>query len=328
VASPPQESAPPAPAAQQQDAAAGAALKAMIDRGHEWLRRHQDEDGRWSASMFVVHDPKGAPCDGAGQPGQDVFVTSMAVVAGHGLGQIGRAAPPHQRRAIEWLRLQRREDGTIGQPSDRMLARNTAMATDALSSAALYDNLDKSLPATTEWLLGQRTGTGLWHAPDQATPDWITSTMAVAYLATVDHDAVGDGVLGKLWQLGEPQEPHGPVAGAAFLAAWYVQDADLRARACDLLARTLPTPELPRERRDYFAWYCTTQAMQFHDEATWTRWWHALVATATALQRRDGSPAGSWDPDDVRGREGGRVYATAAFLLALEVVWRKQYRDK
>jgi hypothetical protein len=30
----------------------------------------------------------------------------------------------------------------------------------------------------------------------------------------------------------------------------------------------------------------------------------------------------------VRGREGGRVYATAAFLLALEVVWRKQYRDK
>ena len=31
---------------------------------------------------------------------------------------------------------------------------------------------------------------------------------------------------------------------------------------------------------------------------------------------------------DVRGRECGRIYATAVMLLALEVVWRKEYRDR
>ncbi len=318
----------PGPAPTPKDEVAGAKLKAVIDAGHAWLKKHQDADGRWSASAFVVHDPKGAPCTGAGRPDQDVFVTALVVVSCHGLGQIGTQAPEYQQRAIAWLRAQRQENGTIGQPGERMLARNTATSSDALSSAGSYDNTGRELPATTEWLLDNRTADGLWRAPDSDAPDWVTTTMALCYLAEVGHEKAGDGVLGRLFQLGEKELPHGPVAGAAFLAAWYVRDADMRARCCDLLARTPPATALPREQRDYFAWYCTTQAMQFHDKETWDKWWRALVATATTLQRQDGSFAGSWDPDDVRGREGGRVYATAAMLLALEVAWRKEYRDK
>jgi hypothetical protein len=323
-----QESAPLAPAPGAKDEAAGAKLKAVIDAGHEWLKRHQDADGRWSAAAFVVHDPKGAPCLGAGQPDQDVFVTALVVVACHGLGQIGPQAPDHVQKAVAWLRAQQQEDGTIGQPGERMLARNTATASDALSNAGRYDNTDKKLPATTAWLLDHRTADGLWPAPDSAQPDWVTTTMALCHHVMVGQERVSDGVLAKLWQLGEKEPPHGPVAGAAFLAAWYVRDAEMRTRCCDLLGRTPPDVAIARDRRDYFAWYCTTQAMQFHDAETWDTWWRALVATATTLQRQDGSYAGSWDPDDVRGREGGRVYATAAMLLALEVAWRKEYRDK
>ena len=68
--------------------------------------------------------------------------------------------------------------------------------------------------------------------------------------------------------------------------------------------------------------------MQFESKVDWQTWWHALTVTAVGMQRTDGSYAGSWDPLDVRGLDGGRIYATATMLLALEVVWRKQYRGK
>ena len=66
----------------------------------------------------------------------------------------------------------------------------------------------------------------------------------------------------------------------------------------------------------------------FEPPEAWSTWWRALVETGLEMQRQDGSFAGSWDPLDVRGRECGRIYATAVMLLALEVVWRKEYRDR
>jgi hypothetical protein len=48
----------------------------------------------------------------------------------------------------------------------------------------------------------------------------------------------------------------------------------------------------------------------------------ALEATLLPHQRTDGAHAGSWDPIDVRGRYGGRVYATAVNLLSLEACHR------
>lgn len=332
---PPAPVKPVAPTAAAEDPE-GIKLRAVIDAGHEWLRRHQDEDGRWSASLFVVHDPKADVCTGVGKPDQDVFVTALVINACFGLGQIPSKAPPHVTKGLAWLQTQVRADGPIGHPSDSTPVRNTAMATSVLSSAARYEKgLDvRTMVDSRRWLRQQRQAA----KADASQGDWLDTTLSLEALldpAGVEPAAPPGAapaeaeVLHELWQLGERDPPHGAVAGAAFLAGpWYLRNPPHRTRCCELLARTPPSSQTPASRRDYMAWYFATQAMQFEPEARWTPWWQAMVHTATSLQRQDGSHAGSWDPDDLRGREGGRVYATAAMLLGLEVVWRKQYRDK
>ena len=39
-------------------------------------------------------------------------------------------------------------------------------------------------------------------------------------------------------------------------------------------------------------------------------------------QRQDGNFKGSWDPIDVWGEDGGRVYSTASLVLTLEAYYR------
>ena len=54
----------------------------------------------------------------------------------------------------------------------------------------------------------------------------------------------------------------------------------------------------------------------------WQRWNAALQAELLARQRWDGTAAGSYDPDDLWGGYGGRVYSTALATLSLEVYYR------
>ena len=281
--------------------------------------------------MFVVHDPKGDVCTGIGKPDQDVFVTSLVIDAISGLSAIADNCPPHAAKGLDWLLTQVQEDGSIGPPSGGMRVRNTAKADNVLKCAERYSN-GRRVAARTEpglWLQGQRQESGLWSAQGGAGDcDWLASTLSLEALTWPPRDQQAPEALQQLWQLGEGNPPHGAIAGAAFLATWYLLNPAQRSRCCELLARTPPSTQTPTAQRDYMAWYFATQAMQFEPEAQWTPWWQALVLTATSLQRQDGAHAGSWDPDDLRGRECGRVYATAAILLGLEVVWRKQYRDK
>ncbi len=48
---------------------AGPESSAAISLALQWLKLHQDEDGRWDADEFMKHDAEGAPCDGRRQPG-------------------------------------------------------------------------------------------------------------------------------------------------------------------------------------------------------------------------------------------------------------------
>jgi hypothetical protein len=54
----------------------------------------------------------------------------------------------------------------------------------------------------------------------------------------------------------------------------------------------------------------------------WQRWNAALQAELLARQQWNGSLAGSYDPDDLWGGYGGRVYSTALATLCLEVYYR------
>lgn len=70
----------PAPARNLR-AAGGSGTEQALKDSLEWLTGHQDEDGRWDCSGFMKHDSPSDQCDGAGDPGHDIGVTGLALLA-------------------------------------------------------------------------------------------------------------------------------------------------------------------------------------------------------------------------------------------------------
>lgn len=330
----------PMPEPDVQDAKAhralGVRLKAAIDAGHDWLKQHQEADGSFSASAFVVHDPRGKPTDGPGKPDQDVFVTALVITSWSGMGWLpdgagedGEGTHPHVCRATQWLFSQVREDGSIGMKNSTTLVRDTGVAAEVLHWAGIYypdwaGRLDAD--KTVAWLAAARLPDGRWPKRIGGPRDWATDMFVASCLAVVGGglDDAGPFALGNALRPGTAAE----AGGAAYIAAWSAKRPALRTAACAAALRELPRPHERSDGVDYLGWYGATQGMQFEDVAAWRRWWHALCDTALEMQRTDGSFAGSWDPLDVRGRECGRIYSTACMLIALEVAWRKEYRDR
>jgi hypothetical protein len=73
---------------------------------------------------------------------------------------------------------------------------------------------------------------------------------------------------------------------------------------------------------NFYYWYYGTLALYQAQGEPWERWNTAMQNTLIGSQRKDGEMAGSWDPDPVWGRCGGRVYSTALGTLCLEVYYR------
>ena len=73
---------------------------------------------------------------------------------------------------------------------------------------------------------------------------------------------------------------------------------------------------------DFLSWQVATNAMYQQGGEAWQTWKDALEAALLPHQRTDGAHVGSWDPIDRRGRECGRVYATAVNALALSCGYR------
>src|SRR5262245_13985807 len=113
-------------------------VQGAIDRAFDWLVRHQDEDGRWSASLFVRHDPKGAPCTGVGKPDQDFLVTTFALTAALSNGSTLQKGPlqPVVQRATKWVIAQQDARGFLGPPEPDNAVAAHAIATYALNIAA------------------------------------------------------------------------------------------------------------------------------------------------------------------------------------------------
>ena len=71
----------------------------------------------------------------------------------------------------------------------------------------------------------------------------------------------------------------------------------------------------------YYCYYGTLGLYQMQDHR-WLAWNRELKSKILPRQRTDGSLAGSWNPDTVWGRNGGRVYTTALATLCLETYYR------
>lgn len=109
-----------------------------IDRALNWLRLHQDEDGKWDSDDFMKHDQQGAACDGAGNPVHDVGVTSLALLAFLGDGHDLRQGKHRDvvKRGIHWLRQQQDpQTGLVGPAASHDFIYDHVIAAYALCEA-------------------------------------------------------------------------------------------------------------------------------------------------------------------------------------------------
>lgn len=92
-------------------------------------------------------------------------------------------------------------------------------------------------------------------------------------------------------------------------------------RVADRLRAAPPSWE-PAEQRDFLYWLFGTWVMFRMGGEDWRVWSAGLKDALVNTQRRGGCPDGTWDPLDPWGGQGGRLYATGAAVLALEVYYR------
>jgi hypothetical protein len=76
------------------------------------------------------------------------------------------------------------------------------------------------------------------------------------------------------------------------------------------------------DHQNLYYWYYGTLGCFQAGGDTWKKWNVKMKDALIPNQRKDGDASGSWNPDDVWGAWGGRVYSTALGALCLEVYYR------
>jgi hypothetical protein len=104
------------------------------------------------------------------------------------------------------------------------------------------------------------------------------------------------------------------VAGAA---SYVTQD--------DALPQWIFKPQdASKDHQNLYYWYYGTLGSFQAGGDYWKKWNEKLKAALVPNQCKEGDSDGSWNPDDVWGAWGGRVYSTALGCLSLEVYYRYQ----
>lgn len=306
--------------------------KGAIEAGIAWLLRHQEESGAWSASQFQRHDPKGDLCTGTGKPDQDLHVTTFATFAL--LARASNEPEGHReqlQKTLAWLDKQKQPDGFFGASEPTNAVEAHALVCLAMTEgngmlAVLEGNRPTALQtpeASLVRLVALRLPDGTWPARIGA-KDGDAMATYWASIACMSGGAFSRNKMdleSTLVAMAAGTAAPSPAAEA--MLRWMAVHTPAKdARLAERLAKL--AEQAPRWREgaeaaqmDFLDWHLGTMAMFQAGGPQWQQWYPALLAALVPHQRTDGAHAGSWDPVDARGAQGGRVYATAVNVMAL-----------
>lgn len=317
-----------------------------VERGLEWLVKHQHPDGRWSIHSFACKDHQ---CAGHGSFESDTAATGLALLAFLGAGYTHQSGP-HQlvvERGLKWVVAHQKEDGDLfADKSEFVWFYSHGMAAIALCEAygmtkdpVLKTAAQKSLDFI---VASQHPQFGGWRykprfESDTSVSGWQlmalkSGEMSGLAVSPTAYDGIAkwlDSVESKTspgqftYHPSRPVSP--PMTAEGLLMRQYLgakrDDARLVAGA-DFLRRRLPD----LAERDAYFWYYGTQVMFHMQGGYWDDWNAKLRDTLVSTQLKDGASSGSWNPDrptpEKWASAGGRHYLTCLNLLMLEVYYR------
>jgi hypothetical protein len=309
-----------------------AKTEAAVERALEWLRRHQEDDGRWSMGRF------------GGKAGHDVAATGFAVLCFAGWGARHDRPGPDQaalRRALDWLQGEMKPDG------DLTGGRTAGMYDQGIGTLALAEaygmTRDPALRPPLQRAIGlilksQHPVRGGWRYAavprdsDMSVTGWQMMALRAAELSGIEVpqeawrraenwlDWVGGGKRGGLYGYvtakPSPAMTAQGMIGRQLLGA-SADEARMKESAAYL-------SELPPEGRNpnFYYWYVASLALYQNQGTAWTRWNAPLKELLLSTQTARGEDAGSWAPAGAWASGCGRLGSTALATLSLEVYYR------
>ncbi|MEZ5966605.1 MAG: hypothetical protein R3F56_22400 [Planctomycetota bacterium] len=270
----------------------------VVKRGVEWLREQQDHDtgclGGQASQHFMY----------------DHAIATLALCEAHGLSRY-RSLRPCAQRAVDFLSAARNPYGAWRyQPRSGdndvsitgwalmalVSAHEFGLAVDGRALADVDVYLDQMTDAQGRVGYVQRGGPSSRHVGEHEAAFPVDRNEAMTGVGLfckvlLGHDARTDPRLQKQLAVLMRRKP-----------AW-----EVGARGSSL---------------DFYAWYYGSYAVYQVGEPHWSHWSNALTKAVIERQCREGNAAGSWDPVDAWGADGGRVYSTAILTLALQAYYR------
>jgi hypothetical protein len=348
---PPQPIAPPTPLetfAQRDRAVREQMLESMggsretedaVERALRWMASRQRPDGSWSAR------------ENEGQIDADAAMTGLALLSFLGAGHTHDREGAHRatvERALQWLIERQRDDGDLrhaaagaGVASDTMYGQT--LATVALCEAyamtrdpVLADPARRAVSFVLARAADARRGTA--RPEDTSVLGWLVMTIESARragFAPPDDVFRSARVFLEERALGRSrgryaENPGGAASEPMTAESMFVQQMLGRLRteqrmqeSASFVLRTTPVWDGAAPTHH---WYYATLALFEHQGEAWERWNAALMPVLLDHQRKDGTFAGSWDPQDRWSKLAGRLHQTAICTLCLEVYYR--YRPR
>ena len=173
-----------------------------IELGLEWLKNHQDEDGRWDADDFMKHDVTGEQCDGPGNGVHDIGVTGLALLAFLGDGSDMRKGAYRDvvKKSVKWLRSEQDTSGLFGTSASHDFIYDHAIAALAMVEAyglSDYKLLRKYAQGGLNYLESHRNPYGVWrYYPQDGDKDTsVTGWAMLAYKSAQDFNRLVDAKL-------------------------------------------------------------------------------------------------------------------------------------
>ncbi len=256
---------------------------ASLRKAMDWLRANQENDGSWDGQKW------------GGRPEFQVALTALPAAA---MLSSGDADLQTAMKAIHWLVSRQSDEGFFGDPG-MALPYNHCLATLTLLHASEKqpsESLRASIRLALTAMLRSQTPDGGWghyRSPfgDSSITAWHVQTLELA--TALGWENAGPALeRGKAWLQSNDTQP---------ALAWENQPASASSKVLFDMCGT---------------YFLTSQLSQ--NAAPDSRSKLAAIRNAIVLQQvATGDDAGSWPPDDLRGKVGGRLYSTALASLAL-----------